>query len=242
MSGGEKTRQAIAAQPDWLARVPTDRRLPPGPRALHGLRDVVPRGADGRRGRAGARARPPARARGRPARLRQPRGHDADDARGGAGLGRADVARDRRSPRARWRSSRTRSSSARRRSRRAGATRRATRPRSPRSRPCAARTCPGCPGAVADVLGGPAASRSPSTNAGSSSAPAATGRRRRRPCSSCGRERTSRRRRGRPSSFSTGTWPRWTRACARSCSKARARAAERARETPSRRSASSART
>jgi len=25
---GEKTRQAIAAQPDWLARVPTDRRLP----------------------------------------------------------------------------------------------------------------------------------------------------------------------------------------------------------------------
>ena len=30
MSGGEKTRRAIAAQPDWLARVPTDRRLPPG--------------------------------------------------------------------------------------------------------------------------------------------------------------------------------------------------------------------
>jgi glutamine---fructose-6-phosphate transaminase (isomerizing) len=27
---GEKTRQAIAAQPDWLAGVPTDRRLPPG--------------------------------------------------------------------------------------------------------------------------------------------------------------------------------------------------------------------
>ncbi len=30
MSGGEKTRQAIAAQPDWLARVPTDVRLPAG--------------------------------------------------------------------------------------------------------------------------------------------------------------------------------------------------------------------
>jgi fructoselysine-6-P-deglycase FrlB-like protein len=27
---GEKTRRAIAAQPDWLAAVPTDRRLPPG--------------------------------------------------------------------------------------------------------------------------------------------------------------------------------------------------------------------
>jgi glucosamine 6-phosphate synthetase-like amidotransferase/phosphosugar isomerase protein len=30
VSGGEKTREAIAAQPEWLARVPTDRRLPPG--------------------------------------------------------------------------------------------------------------------------------------------------------------------------------------------------------------------
>lgn len=30
MSSGEKTRQAIAAQPDWLARLPTDRRLPAG--------------------------------------------------------------------------------------------------------------------------------------------------------------------------------------------------------------------
>ena len=30
MSGGEKTRAAIAAQPEWLARVPTDRRLPDG--------------------------------------------------------------------------------------------------------------------------------------------------------------------------------------------------------------------
>jgi glucosamine 6-phosphate synthetase-like amidotransferase/phosphosugar isomerase protein len=30
VSGGEKTRQAIAAQPEWLARVPTDRRLPAG--------------------------------------------------------------------------------------------------------------------------------------------------------------------------------------------------------------------
>ena len=30
MSDGERTRRAIAAQPDWLARVPTDRRLPAG--------------------------------------------------------------------------------------------------------------------------------------------------------------------------------------------------------------------
>ena len=30
MSGGEKTRRAIAAQPDWLARVPTGIHLPPG--------------------------------------------------------------------------------------------------------------------------------------------------------------------------------------------------------------------
>jgi glucosamine 6-phosphate synthetase-like amidotransferase/phosphosugar isomerase protein len=30
VSGGEKTRRAIAAQPDWLARVPTDVRLPAG--------------------------------------------------------------------------------------------------------------------------------------------------------------------------------------------------------------------
>src|SRR5690349_1639547 len=31
---GEKTRRAIAAQPEWLAQVPTDRRLPAG-RVLH---------------------------------------------------------------------------------------------------------------------------------------------------------------------------------------------------------------
>ena len=30
MASGEKTRHAIAAQPDWLAAVPSDRRLPPG--------------------------------------------------------------------------------------------------------------------------------------------------------------------------------------------------------------------
>jgi fructoselysine-6-P-deglycase FrlB-like protein len=34
VSGGEKTRRAIAAQPDWLRQVPTDRRLPAG-RLLH---------------------------------------------------------------------------------------------------------------------------------------------------------------------------------------------------------------
>ncbi len=32
--GGEKTRRAIASQPDWLRKVPTDRRLPEG-RVLH---------------------------------------------------------------------------------------------------------------------------------------------------------------------------------------------------------------
>jgi glucosamine--fructose-6-phosphate aminotransferase (isomerizing) len=31
---GEQTRQAIAAQPEWLARVPTDRRFPDGARLL----------------------------------------------------------------------------------------------------------------------------------------------------------------------------------------------------------------
>ena len=31
---GEQTRQAIAAQPEWLARVPTDRRFPEGARLL----------------------------------------------------------------------------------------------------------------------------------------------------------------------------------------------------------------
>lgn len=36
MSGGEKTRAAIAAQPEWLATVPTGRRLPPGRRLFTG--------------------------------------------------------------------------------------------------------------------------------------------------------------------------------------------------------------
>src|ERR687887_2269617 len=30
MAGGEQTRAAVAAQPEWLRSVPTDRRLPPG--------------------------------------------------------------------------------------------------------------------------------------------------------------------------------------------------------------------
>ena len=29
MAGGELTRKTIAAQPEWLRAVPTDRRLPP---------------------------------------------------------------------------------------------------------------------------------------------------------------------------------------------------------------------
>jgi glucosamine--fructose-6-phosphate aminotransferase (isomerizing) len=33
---GEKMRKAVAAQPEWLARVPTDRRLPPGRVAVVG--------------------------------------------------------------------------------------------------------------------------------------------------------------------------------------------------------------
>jgi len=35
VANGEKTRAAIAAQPDWLRAVPTDRRLPAGARVLH---------------------------------------------------------------------------------------------------------------------------------------------------------------------------------------------------------------
>ena len=45
MANGELTRRAIDAQPEWLARVPTERRLPGGPRRLHRLRHLVPRGA-----------------------------------------------------------------------------------------------------------------------------------------------------------------------------------------------------
>jgi glucosamine--fructose-6-phosphate aminotransferase (isomerizing) len=36
MAGGEQTRAAVAAQPEWLRRVPTDRRLPPGSVAYTG--------------------------------------------------------------------------------------------------------------------------------------------------------------------------------------------------------------
>ena len=35
MANGEKTRAAIAAQPEWLRQVPTDRRLPDGARVLY---------------------------------------------------------------------------------------------------------------------------------------------------------------------------------------------------------------
>jgi glucosamine--fructose-6-phosphate aminotransferase (isomerizing) len=35
VAGGEQTRKAIAAQPDWLRGVPTDRRLPAGARVVH---------------------------------------------------------------------------------------------------------------------------------------------------------------------------------------------------------------
>jgi glutamine---fructose-6-phosphate transaminase (isomerizing) len=35
MANGEQTRAAIAAQPEWLRGVPTDRRLPDGARVLH---------------------------------------------------------------------------------------------------------------------------------------------------------------------------------------------------------------
>ena len=36
MAGGELTRAAVAAQPEWLRQVPTDRRLPPGTVAYTG--------------------------------------------------------------------------------------------------------------------------------------------------------------------------------------------------------------
>jgi glutamine---fructose-6-phosphate transaminase (isomerizing) len=36
MAGGEQTRAAVAAQPEWLRQVPTDRRLPPGSVAYTG--------------------------------------------------------------------------------------------------------------------------------------------------------------------------------------------------------------
>jgi glutamine---fructose-6-phosphate transaminase (isomerizing) len=36
MPGGERTRAAVAAQPEWLRAVPTDRRLPPGSVAYTG--------------------------------------------------------------------------------------------------------------------------------------------------------------------------------------------------------------
>src|SRR6266550_7092953 len=35
MANGERTRAAIAAQPEWLRGVPTDRRLPDGARVLY---------------------------------------------------------------------------------------------------------------------------------------------------------------------------------------------------------------
>jgi len=35
MANGEQTRAAVAAQPEWLRAVPSDRRLPDGARALH---------------------------------------------------------------------------------------------------------------------------------------------------------------------------------------------------------------
>ena len=35
MANGEQTRAAIAAQPEWLRQVPTDRRLPDGARAIY---------------------------------------------------------------------------------------------------------------------------------------------------------------------------------------------------------------
>src|SRR5207248_11265150 len=36
MAGGELTRAAVAAQPEWLRQVPTDRRLPAGSVAYTG--------------------------------------------------------------------------------------------------------------------------------------------------------------------------------------------------------------
>ena len=78
--------------------------------------------------------------------------------------------------------------------------------------------------------GGAASSRSrrPRRTGSSSSARAATGRRRRRRRSSCARARGSTRARTDLSSCCTGTWRRSTSRCARTCSRAKGRAAERA--------------
>ena len=76
---GEQTKAAMAAQPEWLAQVPTDAALPRRRAApLHRLRHLVPRGVDRRGGGSGARARARARARRRPARPRLARRGDAD--------------------------------------------------------------------------------------------------------------------------------------------------------------------
>ena len=139
---GDLRPARVAARRPRAGRRPAAARRP---RRLHRLRDVVPRGPDGRRGAAVARGRARA-ARGRPARRRQPRGRDSARARGRAArsparAGSSPARRRARSPRPP-----TRCSSSRRRSRSPTATRRATPPRSPRSPRFGATTSSGLPG------------------------------------------------------------------------------------------------
>ena len=225
----------MAAQPEWLAQVPTDRRFPDGARLLFtGCGTSFHAAHDRGRGGAGARARVAAGAGGGSARPRLARGRDPAHARGcdvpGAGrAGWSPGARTGRSP-----SCATRSSSARRRSRRAGATPRATPVRWPRSRRCTARTSAG--------FRGQSRRRSqptlPVVGEQERFLVAGAGRalpRHTRPCSSSARARGWRRRRTRRSSSSTATSPRWTSRCARSSSRAKAWARS-GRPRPQRRS------
>ena len=155
---GEQTRRAIAAQPEWLrGRCRPIRRFPRRrAAALHRLRHVVPRGADGRRRGAGARgscsgpsATPTCSV------CVSHEGETPLTLEAARAWPRPAVARHRAGRRRRSPSSATRSSSARRRSRSAGATRRATRARSRRSRRCTARTSAWLPGAVEEALAAP---------------------------------------------------------------------------------------
>ena len=58
MANGEQTRAAIAAQPEWLRGVPTDRRFPDARLLFTGCGTSFHAAQTGRRGGTGARARP----------------------------------------------------------------------------------------------------------------------------------------------------------------------------------------
>ena len=182
--------------------------LPGRARAAHRLRDVLPRRPDRRRGRAGARARARAAAGRRAPRPAQPRGRDAADARGGTRVPGTQVVRDCR----RGEPDRAAVRRGDRLDARGGEELLPHRELHMRGGGTCGAARRGCRVAVRRRCGGHRATRfpSPTTNAGSSPVPAATGRRRRRPCSSCAKVRSSRPRTTRPSSYSTATWRRST--------------------------------